>query len=85
MKITIAFILIFFAALFLGTLLLTADTPGALNFQVIGASLVAFGLTPGDVQFSANAAAANVVPEPGTAAMVGLGLLGLASVGRRRR
>lgn len=38
----------------------------------------------GGATLGANASVAQVVPEPGTAAMVGLGLLGLASVGRRR-
>jgi hypothetical protein len=67
-----------------GTLLIHAAAVGTLDLVVEAGSFIMFGLTAGEVSFTTNAANANVVPEPGTAAMVGLGLLGLASVGRRR-
>lgn len=72
------------AATITATLEIHANAVGALNLQVVDSSFNVFGLSSGATQVGANAAAATVVPEPGTAAMVGLGLLGLASVGRRR-
>ena len=66
------------------TLEIHANAIGALNLQVVDGTFNVFGLNSAATQIGANAAAATVVPEPGTAAMVGLGLLGLASVGRRR-
>ena len=68
-----------------GTLGILASGAGALNLTINQPLFQALGLTVGQVSVGANlAGGVTVVPEPGTAAMVGLGLLGLASVGRRR-
>ena len=61
------------------TLSLIAGDIGLINFQ-IGITF-SFG---GPVTLGANASTAEVVPEPGTAALLGIGLAGLALAGRRR-
>lgn len=79
------------AGVYIGTLELAvvSTLPGGgagaqlgLDFQISSATPTIFGATPtlGD-----NAANAGVIPEPGTAALLGLGLLGLGIGGRRRR
>ncbi len=63
-----------FTAASVGTVAIGWDndgTPGALNF---------FGIAVGD----AGTASVTIVPEPTTAALMGLGLLGLALAGRRK-
>ena len=65
-----------------GTLTMIAGLEGLINFS--------FGVvTPGGgvlaPSFGGNAATAEVIPEPTTAALLGLGLTGLALAGRRRR
>lgn len=67
------------AAVLTTTLLLTAgNTSGLLNF-VIASTTGLSGAVLGP-----NAQVAQIVPEPGTAALLGLGLLGLGIAGRRR-
>lgn len=67
------------ASILVGTLELTAVALGSLNF---GTGVVdVWGATP---NFGSNFQGAVVVPEPTTAALFGLGLLGLTFVGRRR-
>jgi hypothetical protein len=67
-----------------GTLVLEADALGLLNLSI--ASFSNLGATDGSaVVFGTNAQVAEVVvPEPTTAALLGLGLLGLSVAGRRR-
>ena len=65
-------------AVIISTLTMVADAIGLLNFS-FGATIV-FGATP---TFGANAAVAQIVPEPGTAALLGLALVGLATARRR--
>jgi hypothetical protein len=60
------------------TLTMVADAIGLINFS-FGAVFM-FGATP---TFGANAAVAKIIPEPGTAALLGLGLIVLAM--RRRQ
>ena len=57
---------------------MVADAIGLINFS-FGAVFM-FGATP---TFGANAAVAKIIPEPGTAALLGLGLIVLAM--RRRQ
>ena len=61
------------------TLSLVADSIGLVNFA-FGVAIV-FGSTP---SMGANLAAAEILPKPGTAALLCLGLTGLA-IARRRR
>ncbi len=61
-----------------GTVTMVADAVGTINFS-FGFAFV-FGATP---TFGANAAVAKIIPEPGTAALLSLGLAVLAM--RRRR
>ena len=70
------------ATVHVGTLSLIADALGLINFG-FGATVLAIAPT---LSFGGNAATAEVVPipEPGTAALIGLGLTGLAVAGRRR-
>ena len=70
------------ATVHVGTLTLIADALGLINFS-FGSS---FLLGVGTASLGGNALTAEVVPipEPGTAALIGLGLTGLAVVGRRR-
>jgi hypothetical protein len=68
-----------------GTLVLEASAVGSLGLVVASAAYLGGGITgPGSVTVGANFASATVVPEPTTAAMLGLGLLGLSFAGRRR-
>ena len=68
------------ATVHVGTLSLIADALGLINFQ-FGTTVLAIAPT---LSFGGNAATAEVIPEPTTAALLGLGLTGLAVVGRRR-
>lgn len=68
-----------------GTLVLEASAVGSLGLAVASAAYIGGGILDGSaVTVGSNFAAANVVPEPTTAAMLGLGLLGLSFAGRRR-
>jgi hypothetical protein len=69
-----------------GTLVLEASALGSLGLVVASAAYLGGGITgPSSVTVGSNFASAAVVPEPTTAAMLGLGLLGLSVAGRRRR
>ena len=74
-----------------GTLVLEAiglgagGATGGSLLSVVSAAYLGGGITgPGSVSVGENFASATVVPEPTTAAMLGLGLLGLSFAGRRR-
>jgi hypothetical protein len=70
------------ATVHVGTLSLIADALGLINFS-FPTVILAIGPT---VSLGGNPATAEVViPEPTTAALLGLGLTGLAIAGRRRR
>jgi len=72
----------------LGTIVWSAGSVGTTNISsVITSGLDGF-LEPGNVlptTLNLNTAIINVVPEPGTASLLGLGLVGLILAGRRKR
>lgn len=68
-------------AILVGTLELQAVATGLVGLNVVGLGYSAFGVAP---TLGTNFQTAEIVPEPTTAALLALGLVGLAAVGRRR-
>jgi hypothetical protein len=69
-------------SILVGTLQLEAVAVGFVGLNVVGPAYSAFGVAP---ILGTNFQNATIVPEPTTAALLALGLVGLAAAGRRRQ